>query len=73
MSGKSLKDELHDVRACRLCEVDLPFGPRPIVQLAKTARLLIVGQAPGSKVHRSGMPWDDASGDRLRDWLGWIA
>ena len=66
----SLKRLLHEVRACRICEAKLPLGPRPVVQLASTARLLIVGQAPGSKVHRSGVPWDDASGDRLRDWLG---
>jgi uracil-DNA glycosylase len=65
----SLKRILNDVRMCRVCEADLPFGPRPVVQLASTARLLIVGQAPGSKVHRSGIPWDDASGDRLRNWL----
>jgi uracil-DNA glycosylase len=66
----SLKRLLREVRACRICEGELPFGPRPVVQLASTARLLIVGQAPGSKVHRSGIPWNDASGDRLRDWLG---
>jgi len=66
----SLKRLLREVRACRICEAKLPLGPRPVVQLASTARLLIVGQAPGSKVHRSGIPWDDASGDRLRDWLG---
>ena len=66
----SLKSLLREVRACRTCEAQLPLGPRPVVQLASTARLLIVGQAPGSKVHRSGIPWDDASGDRLRDWLG---
>src|SRR5665213_2244796 len=66
----SLKSILRDVRACRICEAELPLGPRPVVQLASTARLLIVGQAPGSKVHRSGIPWNDASGDRLRDWLG---
>ena len=65
----SLKRVLRDVRACRICEMELPLGPRPVVQLASTARLLIVGQAPGSKVHRSGIPWDDPSGDRLRDWL----
>ncbi len=66
----SLKRILHDVRACRICERELPLGSRPVVQLASSARLLIVGQAPGSKVHRSGIPWDDASGDRLRNWLG---
>jgi uracil-DNA glycosylase len=66
----SLNRVLREVRACRICETELPFGPRPVVQLASTARLLIVGQAPGSKVHRSGIPWNDASGDRLRDWVG---
>jgi uracil-DNA glycosylase len=66
----ALKRMLRDVRACRICEEKLPLGPRPVVQLASTARLLIIGQAPGSKVHRSGIPWNDASGDRLRDWLG---
>ncbi len=65
----SLTRLLHEVRACRVCEAELPLGPRPVVQLASTARLLIVGQAPGSKVHQSGIPWNDASGDRLRDWL----
>jgi uracil-DNA glycosylase len=65
----SLTRILREVRACRICEADLPFGPRPIVQLARTARLLIISQAPGSKVHQSGIPWSDASGDRLRGWL----
>jgi uracil-DNA glycosylase len=60
---------LREVRACRICAADLPFGPRPVLQLASTARLLIIGQAPGSKVHQSGIPWNDASGERLRDWL----
>ena len=61
---------LNDVRACRVCEDVLPLGPRPVVQAAKSARILIVGQAPGSRVHASGIPWDDASGDRLREWTG---
>ncbi len=65
----SLKRILCEVRACRICEAELPLGPRPVVQLSNTARLVIVGQAPGSKVHQSGIPWNDASGDRLRDWL----
>ena len=60
---------LREVRACRLCEADLPFGPRPVLRLARAARLLIVGQAPGSKVHLTGVAWNDASGDRLRSWL----
>ncbi len=63
------------VRACRLC-VDspagppLPHGPRPVLLPSARARILIAGQAPGTKVHASGMPFTDASGDRLRDWLG---
>jgi uracil-DNA glycosylase len=58
------------IRACHACAAHLPLGPRPIVQAGAGARLLIVGQAPGLKVHMSGVPWDDASGERLRDWLG---
>jgi len=61
---------LAEIRACRLCEAELPMGPRPVVRASATARLLIVGQAPGLKVHESGVPWNDASGIRLRHWLG---
>ena len=60
---------VHEIRACTLCAAQLPLGPRPIVQAAAEARLLIAGQAPGARVHASGIPWDDASGRRLRDWL----
>ncbi|WP_336079967.1 uracil-DNA glycosylase family protein [Thalassospira sp. CH_XMU1448-2] len=60
---------LGDVRACRICADTLPLGPRPVVRMAKGARILIIGQAPGTKVHETGLPWNDASGDRLRDWL----
>lgn len=56
-------------RACRVCAKDLPLGPNPVFRLAESARLLIVGQAPGTKVHETGIPWNDPSGDRLRDWL----
>jgi uracil-DNA glycosylase len=66
----SLDRLLRDVRACQACSAALPFGPRPVLQIARSARLLIISQAPGSKVHQSGVPWDDASGNRLRDWLG---
>ena len=66
----SLDALLSYIRACRLCEAHLPFGPRPVLRASPTARLLIVGQAPGTRVHASGVPWDDASGRRLRDWLG---
>ena len=61
---------LVDIRACRICEAHLPLGPRPVLAAASGARLLIAGQAPGRKVHMSGVPWDDASGARLRQWLG---
>jgi uracil-DNA glycosylase len=60
---------LRDVRACRLCAGHLPLGPRPVLRMTSTARLLIIGQAPGTKVHESGIPWNDRSGDRLRQWL----
>ena len=66
----SLDTLLADVRACRACEQHLPLGPRPIVRARAAARILVVGQAPGARVHASGIPWDDASGDRLRNWLG---
>ncbi len=58
-----------EVRRCRAC-TDLPLGPRPVFQVSATARLLIAGQAPGTRVHESGIPWNDPSGDRLRRWLG---
>jgi uracil-DNA glycosylase len=58
------------VRQCRACADQLPFGPRPVLRAAPSARMLIVGQAPGLRVHRSGIPWDDASGKTLRTWMG---
>lgn len=68
-ANPSLDGLLKDIRACRLCEAHLPLGPRPVLRASATARLLIVGQAPGTKVHATGIPWNDASGERLRDWL----
>jgi uracil-DNA glycosylase len=68
--AEALLPLLDEVRACRVCEVHLPLGCRPVLRARASARLLIVGQAPGTKVHASGVPWDDASGRRLRDWLG---
>ena len=65
----SLISLLGEVRACRLCEAHLPLGPNPVVRAGQSARLLIVGQAPGTRVHETGIPWNDPSGDRLRDWL----
>lgn len=63
-----MQDLLADVSQCRICEEHLE--PRPVLQASSEARLLIIGQAPGRKVHASGYPFDDASGDRLRQWLG---
>ena len=65
----SLTDLLRQVRACRHCEASLPLGPNPVLRAGEGARLLIVGQAPGTRVHATGIPWNDPSGDRLRDWL----
>lgn len=61
---------LSDVLACTLCKDKLPLGPRPVLQFSSNARILIAGQAPGLKVHQTGIPFNDPSGDRLRDWLG---
>jgi len=61
---------LSRVRACQICKDLLPHGIRPVVQASKKSKILIAGQAPGSKVHASGVPFDDASGNRLRDWMG---
>ncbi|CAA9891502.1 IclR family transcriptional regulator [Candidatus Methylobacter favarea] len=58
------------VRACRICEAQLPHEVRPVLQFHASARILIAGQAPGKKVHESGVPFDDASGKRLREWMG---
>jgi uracil-DNA glycosylase len=71
VSGRdSLESLLAEIRACRLCAAYLPHGPRPVFQVSRASRLLIVSQAPGRKVHESGIPFDDVSGDRLRAWLG---
>jgi len=66
----ALETLVKDVRSCRLCERQLPCGPRPVVQIDASARVLIAGQAPGKRVHETGVPFDDPSGDRLRDWMG---
>lgn len=68
--AESLEALLERVRACKACAAELPLGPKPVLRASATARLLIVGQAPGTKVHATGIPWNDASGRRLRDWLG---
>ncbi|HTM81233.1 uracil-DNA glycosylase family protein [Asticcacaulis sp.] len=62
---------LDEIAACTACAAHLPLGPRPVVRASDPrAKILIIGQAPGTKVHVSGVPWDDASGKRLRDWMG---
>ena len=61
---------LAEVRDCTICKDQLPLGVRPVVQIHPESRVLIAGQAPGAKVHASGVPFDDASGRRLREWLG---
>jgi uracil-DNA glycosylase len=66
----SLDAVLADIRACRACAEDLPHEPRPVVRVSPQTRLLICGQAPGRRVHESGLPFDDPSGDRLRTWMG---
>lgn len=70
MAANPLDTLLAEVRACRVCAEVLPLGPRPVLRASATARVLIVGQAPGTRVHATGIPWNDPSGDRLRLWLG---
>ena len=70
MSRDAFETLLAEARACQACAGLLPHDPRPVVQASPAARVLIIGQAPGSKVHASGVPWDDDSGDRLREWTG---
>ena len=67
---ENLAELLARVRACSFCKDSLPLGPRPVVQLGANARILIAGQAPGTRVHETGIPFNDPSGDRLRHWLG---
>lgn len=69
-SQKSLDTLLREIRACTVCATHLPLGPRPVLQAGHGARILLASQAPGTKVHASGIPFDDASGRRLRQWLG---
>ena len=65
----SLAAAIDEALACEVCASVLPLGPRPVFRVSQTARVLIIGQAPGTKVHMTGVPWNDASGDRLRAWL----
>ena len=67
--SRALDGLLREIRACRICEASLPLGPRPVLQAGRGARILIASQAPGTRVHETGIPWNDASGRRLREWL----
>lgn len=69
-ADRAYAETIARVRACTLCAAHLPLGPRPVFRVSPTARLLIIGQAPGTKVHETGVPWNDRSGDRLRQWMG---
>lgn len=61
---------LKEIRACTACKDFLPYAPKPVLNFSKKSKIVIIGQAPGLKVQQSGIPWNDASGDRLREWLG---
>jgi len=64
-----MEDLLHDIRQCTICSKYLQLGPRPVLSVHPKSKIVIIGQAPGTKVHNSGIPWDDASGRQLRKWL----
>ncbi len=64
-----MKKLLQEIRACTVCEKDLPLEPRPVVSASPSSKIVIIGQAPGTAVHESGIPWDDPSGKRLREWM----
>jgi uracil-DNA glycosylase len=68
--GRGLEALLAEIRGCRACAGELPHEPRPVVRVSAQTSILICGQAPGRRVHESGLPFDDPSGDRLRDWMG---
>jgi uracil-DNA glycosylase len=68
--GRNLSALLSEIRDCRICAKELPHGVRPVLRVSRSARLCIAGQAPGLRVHKTGIPYNDPSGERLRDWLG---
>lgn len=74
VAGDDRADEIdrlrHEILACRVCEGQLPYPPRPLMAISDTARIVITGQAPGRLAHESGVPWNDPSGMRLREWMG---
>ena len=68
-SDKNLAELLAEIATCDICAAELPLGPRPLLRASRTAKLMIIGQAPGTRVHATGIPWNDKSGERLRHWL----
>ncbi|MFM9852223.1 MAG: uracil-DNA glycosylase family protein [Sphingomonadaceae bacterium] len=70
MTNTEIEGLRAEIAACTVCSKHLSAGPRPITQFSSTSRIVIIGQAPGTRVHDSGIPWDDASGERLREWTG---
>lgn len=70
MPNCKLNKLVAEVKACKLCAESLPFAPNPVLRPSKTAKILIIGQAPGTKVHATGIPWNDRSGNKLREWMG---
>ena len=69
MPNQPLTGLLTEIRACTACSEHLPLGPRPVLEAERSARILLAGQAPGTRVHDTGIPWNDPSGDRLREWM----
>ncbi|MBQ0787507.1 MAG: uracil-DNA glycosylase family protein, partial [Oceanihabitans sp.] len=65
-----MEDLLYKIRQCAICEAHLPLGPRPVITANPKAKIIIIGQAPGTSVHKTGIPWNDPSGKQLRKWLG---
>ncbi|MBT8262706.1 MAG: uracil-DNA glycosylase family protein [Bacteroidia bacterium] len=65
-----MKELLSEIRKCTVCAKHLPLGPRPVIEASANSKIIVVGQAPGTKVHQSGIPWDDQSGKKLREWIG---
>jgi len=69
MVSRTLDNLLTEIRQCRQCEPELALGARPVLSVSESAKILVIGQAPGTRVHASGIPWNDPSGDRLRSWM----
>lgn len=65
-----MKELLETIRGCRLCEAHLPLGANPVLAASRNSKVLVIGQAPGTRVHATGIPWNDASGRELRRWMG---